>query len=375
MWNRIACGIFVVNAAAAGLLAQTQPGSFRVTPLPADAPVELLSADWGDSRVTTRGGAMLLELHSTLQFKNKSARRVRGISVLISAQDATPGGRASVTVPSLDADYGESFPVRIDLRLMRPLQSAAGAVVDVRLDGVLFDDLGFYGPNQTNPKRALLAWEMEARRDRKALQAVLERGGEAALREELLKALALKSEHPRLDVQAARQGRATAIEPGHEVALAWLAMPSAPVELTGGTVQIAGDEARAPRLTLHNLSSKPVRSVEVAWLMRDQQGREYGAGSLPTELTLAPGKTGVASREGALRFALPGGAPAAVAALTGFVARVEFADGSLWVPARQALQTPRLRAALPLSGEEERLVELYRAKGLEAVVQQLRKLR
>ena len=75
MWNRIACGIFVVNAAAAGLLAQTQPGSFRVTPLPADAPVELLSADWGDSRVTTRGGAMLLELHSTLQFKNKSARR------------------------------------------------------------------------------------------------------------------------------------------------------------------------------------------------------------------------------------------------------------------------------------------------------------
>ena len=69
---------------------------------------------------------MLLELHSTLQLKNSGARRIRAVSLLVTAQDATPGGRASVTVPSLDIEPGESFPVRIDLRLMRPLQTAPG---------------------------------------------------------------------------------------------------------------------------------------------------------------------------------------------------------------------------------------------------------
>ena len=99
--------------AAAALPAQTPPGAYRVD-LPPDAPVALVSADWGASRATPRGGAMLLELHSTLQLKNSGARRIRGVSLLVTAQDATPGGRASVTVPSLDIDAGESFPVRIE---------------------------------------------------------------------------------------------------------------------------------------------------------------------------------------------------------------------------------------------------------------------
>jgi hypothetical protein len=61
--------------------------------------------------------------------------------------------------------------------------------------------------------------------------------------------------------------------------------------------------------------------------------------------------------------------------MSGFISSVEFADGGLWLPSRQALQNPRLLGVLPLSGEEERLVELYRRKGLDAVVQQLQKLR
>jgi len=371
MWNRLAVlAVLTVSA----LPAQMPPGSFRVD-LPPDAPIALASADWGASRVSARGGALLLELHSTLQLKNTGARRIRAVSLLVTAQDLTPGGRASVTVPSLDIEAGETFPVRIDLRLMRPLQTGPGAVVDVQLDGILFDDLAFYGPNRMNARRAMLAWELEARRDRKALLAVLERGGTGALRGELIDALARSAAQPQLNVQAARSGRATAVEPGREVTLATLSMPATPVELLSGTVKIADDEARAPRVVLRNISSKPVRSVEVSWLVRDNQGREYTAGSLPADVNLAPGQTGTAAKDGALRFSLPGGGPATLSAMTGFVSSVEFADGALWLPSRQALQTPRLRGVLPPSGEEERLMELYRRKGLDAVIQQLRKLR
>jgi hypothetical protein len=360
--------------AAAALGAQPQPGVYHVD-LPADAPLALVSQDWSASRATARGGAMLLELHSTLQLKNSGARRIRAVSLLVSAQETAPGGRASVTVPSLDIEPGESFPVRIDLRLMRPLQTAPGAVVDVQLDGILFDDLGFYGANRMNARRAMLAWELEARRDRRALLAALERGGAEALRAEMLGAMARLASQPRLEVLAARPGRATALEPEREVALAALALPASPVELLSGSIRLAGDEARGPHLLLRNVGSKPVRSVEVSWLVRDRQGREYAAGALPADVSLAPGESRSTAHEGALRFSLPGGAPAGVAAMTGFVSSVEFADGGLWLPTRQALETPRLQGVLPLSGEQERLVELYRRKGLDAVVQQLQKLR
>jgi hypothetical protein len=360
--------------AAAALCAQSQPGSYRVD-LPPDAPLALVSSDWSPSRATPRGGAMLLELHSTLQFRNTGGRRIRGLSLLVTAQDSTPGGRASMTLPSLDIDSGESFPVRLDLRLVRPLQTAPGALVGVQLDGVLFDDLGFYGPNRMNARRVLLGWELEARRDRKSLLAALERGGAEALRAELLGAMARQAAQPQLDVQAARPGRATVLEPEHEVALAALSLPASPVELLSGSIRIAGDEARAPRLLLRNVGSKPVRSVEVSWLVRDSHGREYAAGALPADVALAPGETGSAARDGALRFSLPGGAPASVSAMAGFVSSVEFADGGLWLPTRQALQNPRLLGVLPLSGEEERLVEMYRRKGLDAVVIELQKLR
>jgi hypothetical protein len=61
--------------------------------------------------------------------------------------------------------------------------------------------------------------------------------------------------------------------------------------------------------------------------------------------------------------------------MTGFVSSVEFSDGALWLPSHQALRDPRLLGVLPPSGEQERLMELYRRKGLEAVIQQLHKLR
>src|ERR1035438_2318778 len=116
--------------------------------LPKDSPVAVIASDYGESNETARGSAMLLDLHAALSLRNSSQRRIRGITLIVTAQDVTPGGKGSVTVTSLDVGPAESFPVRIDLRLLRPLQAGAGAPLLVGLDGVLFDDLGFYGPDK-----------------------------------------------------------------------------------------------------------------------------------------------------------------------------------------------------------------------------------
>ena len=56
----------------------------------------------------------------------------------VEAQDVTPGGQGSVTVPSLNVPAGETFTVRVDLELLRPfpVSKASGPMVQVTLDGV-----------------------------------------------------------------------------------------------------------------------------------------------------------------------------------------------------------------------------------------------
>ena len=49
---------------------------------------------------------------------------------------------------------GQTFTVPVDIRLVRPVQQTAGPLVRVQLDGVLFDDLSFFGPNKLNSQRA-----------------------------------------------------------------------------------------------------------------------------------------------------------------------------------------------------------------------------
>lgn len=342
--------------------------TFKVQ-LPAESPLALVSADWGQSGATARGGALQVELHSTLVLRNGSPRRIRAVSLVVLAQEVTPGGKGSVTVPSLDIGPGESFPVRIDLRLMRPLAAAGSSLVEVGLDGVLFEDLTFYGPNRLNTKRAMLAWEMEARRDRKALLAALESGGEEALRSSLLGAVARAEAQPRMAMQVSRTMPATNVEGERAVEFAFLRVPESPLELMSGEARMAPAEARAPRVEVRNSGKKQIRYVELGWLVRDAEGREYPAGTLPAEMALGPGQQSTIRKESTLRFAKP------VAGLTAYAAVVEFADGEVWVPPRGAWQDARLAAALPVSGEMMRLGSLYRRKGLPAVVQQLRSMR
>ncbi|MCS7041977.1 MAG: hypothetical protein NZR01_04215 [Bryobacteraceae bacterium] len=356
-------------ALLAGVPAAAQTGPFRVD-LPAGGPVALVQADWGDSTATPRGGALLVELHANLQLRNVSPRRIRAVSLRVVAQEVAPGGRGSVTRPGLDVAPGEAFAVRLDLRLMRPLAPQAGTLVEVALDGVLFDDLTFYGPNRMNARRTMLAWELEARRDRQMLAALLESQGEEALRARLLEVLARNPAGGMMPVQVVRGALpATNVEPGRMVQLAALRLPESPVELMGGEAVLAGQEARTARIEVANRGRIPVRFVEIGWLVAEPGGRLLPAGTLPAEIHLPPGQRSTVRQDGRVRFARP------VESLTVYPALVEYENGEVWVPPASAWRQPGLREALPASGEMLRLAELYRRRGLEAVIQQIRPMR
>src|SRR5258708_7777062 len=146
--------------------------------IPGDSPVTLISSSMGESRATARGGAVVLDLHMSLTLRNSGARRVRGVTLLITAQEFAPGGKGSVARPCIDVPPNSEFTVPVDLRLVRPVQQGPGPLVHVQLDGVLFDDLGFFGPNKLNSQRAMTFWEVEAQRDRAWFKQVLSAKGD-----------------------------------------------------------------------------------------------------------------------------------------------------------------------------------------------------
>jgi len=345
---------------------------------PPDSPVLQLSTNVDESRATPRGGAVVVDLHMSLSLRNAGSRNIRGVTLLVTAQEVTPGGKASVAVPSLDVAPGQSFPVRIDLRLLRPLQAGGGPLVRVSLDGVLFDGFDFYGPNRLNSRRAMTVWEMEAQRDRQHFKAVLAAAGPEGLRREMLDSLARQADRPRIDVRVSRGGRAVSSvgSTEHMARFAFLKLPDSPVEAVDGWAGVAANEARTPTIQVVNRSSKPVDYVEIGWLVKDPQGHEFLAGSVPAaegDLFLPPGRTGRVLQDTALRFSRNAGEPVSIASMTGFVSQVEFADGKVWVPNRLALQLSGLLRVVAPSPEEQRLAEIYRTKGLNAVVEELRK--
>ena len=355
-----------------------QPASSVKVNFPADSPVALVSADWGESRTEARGGALLLDLHTSLSLRNTTQARIRGVTLLVQAQEVTPGGKASVTVPSVDIGPGDTFPIRVDLRLLRPM-FGGGALAEITLDGVLFEDLSFYGPNRLNSRRAMTVWEMEARRDRRYFKSILEARGTEGLRQEALATLARLSARPQLDVQVIPRGRTTTVASAQErpIEFVCLHLPDAPLEPIGGLARVVGGEARAPKIDVVNRSSRPVRYFEIGWIIRDRDGREFLAGSVPASqagLKLAPGaRSELAEEDAALRFTRQPGQPVSIESMTGFVSQVEFTDGTMWIPSRASLLDPRVRGALAPSPEEQRLADLYRKKGLAVLVNELHK--
>jgi hypothetical protein len=370
--------LLALLGAAAACAQAPQPASSVKVNFPNDSPVALVSADWGESRTEARGGALVLDLRTSLSLRNTTQQRIRAVTLLVQAQEITAGGKASVTVPSLDVGPRETFPIRVDLRLLRPM-FGGGPLAEITLDGVLFDDLSFYGPNRLNSRRSMTVWELEARRDRRYFKSILEARGPQGLRQEMLDTLARLADSPQLDVRVVKRGRATAtaaVARERPVEFAFLHLPDSPLEPVSGLAQVSGSEARAPRIQVVNRSSRPVRYFEIGWIIKDRQGREFLAGSVPATqsgLRLAPGARSEVAGDAALRFSSEGGQPVAIQGMTGFVSQVEFSDGTIWIPSREALDTPAFRAALAPSPEEQRLADLYRKKGLAALVNELKR--
>lgn len=358
--------ILVLTAALTGMTAAAQTPSRKID-FPVDSPVTAVSSDWSETRATPRGGAFVLDVHAVLSLRNSSQRRIRGVTLAVLAQEVTPGGKGSVSVPSLDVGPGEAFPLRIDLPLLCPL-GAGGPMVEVKLDGVLFDDLTFYGSDKLHSRRTMTVWELEARRDRKYFKSLLETAGGEGLQKEILSSIDRQRDRPSTGVQMVR-GRSTNADPERELQFAFLHMPDSPVDATGGAARIAGNEARAPHIDIQNKSDRGVRHLEMGWIVKDQQGHEFLAASMPSDLNLAPGKSSRVMQDTALRFS----DRTQIDSMTGFVSSVEYSDGSYWIPSRNALNDPKLRGIIAPSPEEQRLSQIYRKKGLKGLIDELKK--
>src|SRR5580698_4229714 len=144
---------FFILALGVTIAATAQTVGRRID-FPSDSPVTTVSSDWSETRATPRGVAYVLDVHAVLSLRNSSQRRIRAVTLAVSAQEVTPGGKVSASVPSLDVGPGEAFPLRIDLPLLCPL-GAGGPMVEVKLDGVLFDDLTFYGSDKLHSRRTM----------------------------------------------------------------------------------------------------------------------------------------------------------------------------------------------------------------------------
>src|SRR5207253_2576133 len=133
----------------------------------------------------------------------------------------------------------------------RPVQQVGGPLVRIQLDGVLFDDLSFYGPNKLNSQRAMTVWETEAQRDRAYFRKALQARGEKGLRDEIVAALGRQAERPQVDVAMSRAGRAVASTvpamTEHVAQFAFLTLPNSPIQPVEGSATIVGNEASAPK--------------------------------------------------------------------------------------------------------------------------------
>ncbi|SRR5579884_2714435 len=345
---------------------------------PRDSPVLAVSTSFGPSAIRPRGAMMALDLHASLLLRNTGAKTLSGLTLRVEAQDLTPSGKASVTVPSLVVQPGEVFPVRIDAELVRPfgVSRSENALVQVSLDCALFGDLTAYGPDKLNSRRALMVYELEARRDRRYMASLLARQDWAQVREEL--DFGLQDLDPQqLGLELLHDPR---VNGWHEqpVNVAAVAFRNAPVQPVGGAARVSGNEVRAPAIQVKNTSQKTVQSIDMGWIVRDERGREFVAGSMPATLHLAPVQTGMMTEQGTLRFSHPTGQPMLIGALMAFVHDVEFADGKLWIPSRadivEATSDPLLRRALATSPEQQRLAEIYRRKGIAGLQEELKKL-
>lgn len=363
-------------ALAVSATAQVQPGGRPqvAVDIPDGVPFQVEAFDFENTDWQPRGGALVIELEGSVRFRQLGPQTVRALTLAVDAHDRMLGGRASVSIPSLHAATGDAIEVYVSLRMLRPLPGPPGPAVRIAPDAVLYDSLAAAGPNRLGSVRAMIARELEARRDRAYFRAQLEAGGRDALVSAMQASLRRQAARPRLQVSLARDGPATAGARPRTLALAFLPDADAPLILEQGTALVTGSVSDAPRIRLRNRSAQAVRHFELGWLVRDESGVLYSAGAAPVDgaPSLRPGSVFVTSAS--RRFALRPAGTRRAAAWTGmsaYLRSAELADGSVWIPSRSALAASELLDSVPVSAEEERLSRLYRERGPAAVSAEL----
>ncbi len=214
-----------------------------------DSPVTLVSYDSGDTKVTPRGSAYLVDFHPTLSLRNSSAKRVRSVTLQLVAQEGSPGGTASVSVPSLDVAPGDTFAIHINQTLLSP--AFGNPSIQLQLDGVLFEDLSFYGPDKLHLQHNMTVWELEAREVRQYFKTQLKASGPGWLQTEMLESIARQADIAQPNVQmtpggslAANSARATNADSGQDMQFAFLRLPDTPVELSGGVARVSSNRSQ-----------------------------------------------------------------------------------------------------------------------------------
>ncbi len=344
---------------------------------PRDSPVSVVSFSLGDSTASVRGISLALALHTSITLRNAGNKPIHGLTLLVQAQDLTPAGKASVTAPSLNVLPGEIFPVRLDLELLRPFNTNrnGGALVDVTLDCVLFDDLSAYGPDKLRSRRNLTVFEWEARRDRQYFRQLMASGEYAKLQEELNYGLP-EARPPMLGFEILGDPyRAGSFS--RAVPVAFVPFPDSPVRLLNGAAHVYRNEVHAPQIELQNRTERTLETIDVGWILRDDSGQNYLAGSLPTRVQIGPVQQGKVLQNGVLRFSHPSGRPMLVDGVTAFISSVQFGNGDFWIPSRKDIAAanldPSMRRTIASSPEQQRLMEIYRRKGINALAAELKK--
>ena len=346
-----------------------------------DIPLSLVSKDLSSTRVQIMGAIMMVDLKCRLEVRNESTSFLRGVVMGVVSAEHSPGGKASVALPSLNIAPDDTTELNVDLKLVRPFPPNTDHAVNVDIDGALFTSMVFRGPNEFDSRRKLVVWEMEAERDRRHFKSLLTSGGREQLATAMQASVQRQQQRPRLRAELEQQLRKLItpsrplVRGGRRIQVSRHHFPESPLEIVSGSALVEGSRVRAPEITVKNRSQKPVRWYELGWLVSDGDGVRYTAGLMPAPKgwsRLAPGAE--ASTQSNHSFVLNRGGAAgglSIDRMSGYVRNVEFEDGIVWIPTRNDLEASSLDRATPVSVEEQRLSRLYGSQGVEAVIAEL----
>ncbi len=345
-----------------------------------DVPLSLVSKDLSKTSIEVLGAVMVIDLNCRLEVRNDSARFLRGVAVGVVTDEHAPGGKASVAIPSLNVPPDGTTQLNIALKLVRPFPPNSSHAVNLDLDGALFTNLTFRGPNQFDSRRKLLVWELEAERDRRHFKSLLATGGPEQLEKAMRASVQRQRQRPRLQAVLEQQLRQLltptlpAAERAQRLQVSQHDLRGAPLEIVSGSAFVAGRRVSSPEIRVKNRSEKPVRYYELGWLVRDGNGTNYTAGLIPGpkgQSRLAPGAEASTRSERQFVFGRAGTDAFVISGMSGYVRNVEFEDGSVWIPPRSELAASPLESAAAVSVEEERLSRLYGSRGVSALITEL----